>query len=203
MQCDDRHARRRVGVVASSCLRGWEGVEAWSRAGGRGPHVCSHGVSRGSTGPPSPLLGSGRAGRHAAALSVSESRHVAVGLGPVQSGAPSRHNPQATLRCRWMMARALPLARPAQPPLSSSSSQLCCALAPESKAVASQRPLLITKQPEDYYHAPSARAFQWPTYRRYFLGIPSPSGPANFLENSLLPPSATSLVGPRSFGRSC
>lgn len=111
--------------------------------------------------------------------------------------------PQATLRCRWMMARALPLARPAQPPLSSSSSQLCCALAPESKAVASQRPLLITQQPEDYYHAPSARAFQWPTYRRYFLGIPSPSGPANFLENSLLPPSATSLVGPRSFGRSC
>jgi hypothetical protein len=101
------------------------------------------------------------------------------------------------------LARALPLARPAQPPLSSSSSQLCCALAPESKAVASQRPLLITQQPEDYYHAPSARAFQWPTYRRYFLGIPSPSGPANFLENSLLPPSATSLVGPRSFGRSC
>jgi hypothetical protein len=152
--------------------------------------------------PPPPPLAWQRAGGQAGSSAIR--RRVASCGGRARSSTIwSPLAPQATLRCRWMMARALPLARPAQPPLSSSSSQLCCALAPESKAVASQRPLLITQQPEDYYHAPSARAFQWPTYRRYFLGIPSPSGPANFLENSLLPPSATSLVGPRSFGRSC
>lgn len=97
MQCGDRHDAG-SGSWLPPASGGWEGVEAWSRAGGRGAHVCSHGVSRGALAPPSPLLGSGRAGGQAGSSAIR--RRVASCGGRARSStiwSPPRATSHAAL----------------------------------------------------------------------------------------------------------
>ena len=138
-QCDDRLATPcpRSPAVANNCLlppgSGGYGAE---QSGGRGAHVCSHGVSRAARAPSLPSLGiyfyvpqalCSRQAGSAIHLSVAESRHVAAGLGPKQSGALSRHNPRYVADGWHGRQRHHSLGRLNHP---SSSSPLCCALAP-------------------------------------------------------------------------